>query len=118
MKVVNEKQNDWDEHLKPVAFSYRTGLQNSRRFSPFEMMYGAKSRLPLELDVSTAEVLQNNHDFEWCKTDDDELTERFENISGKIEQVRREGIENLRKTLKQAKTTIRSKTKRYILQSC
>ena len=49
MKVVNEKADDWDNHLPSVLFGYRINKQGFTRFSPFELLYGVKARLPLDL---------------------------------------------------------------------
>lgn len=49
MKVVNEEANNWDDYIQPVAFAYRINIQSSSKFSPFELMYGVKPRLPCDL---------------------------------------------------------------------
>ena len=49
MKMVNNDANDWDKYLQPVAFAYRTNVQSSTRTSPFELLYGQKARLPIDL---------------------------------------------------------------------
>ena len=38
-KVVNETQDDWDEHLSSVLFAYRTAQQKATKMSPFEVMF-------------------------------------------------------------------------------
>ena len=39
IKVVNDTQNDWDEHLSAVLFAYRTAQQKATKMSPFEVMF-------------------------------------------------------------------------------
>ena len=39
LKVVNDSQNDWDVHLPPILFAYRTSQQRETKLSPFEIMY-------------------------------------------------------------------------------
>ena len=39
LKVVNETQTDWDEHLPAVLFVYRTSQQKATKLTPFEMMF-------------------------------------------------------------------------------
>jgi len=46
---VNEKADDWDQHLDAVAFAYRAIEQTSDKMLPFKLMYGVKARLPTEL---------------------------------------------------------------------
>ena len=39
LKVVNETQTDWDEHLPAVLFAYRTSQQKVTKLTPFEVMF-------------------------------------------------------------------------------
>ena len=39
IKVVNDTQDDWDEHLSSVLFAYRTAQQKATKLSPFEVMF-------------------------------------------------------------------------------
>ena len=39
IKLVNESQNDWDDHLSGVLFGYRTATQKATKMTPFEVMY-------------------------------------------------------------------------------
>ena len=39
IKVVNDTQDDWDEHLSSVLFAYRTAEQKATKMSPFEVMF-------------------------------------------------------------------------------
>lgn len=48
---VNKYQNDWDEFLSWALFTYRVSEQNSTKFSPFELLYNRKARLPSNLDM-------------------------------------------------------------------
>ena len=38
-KLVNKAQNDWDDHLPAVLFSYRTSVQKTTKLTSFEVMY-------------------------------------------------------------------------------
>ena len=49
VKVVNEEGNNWDDYIQPIAFAYHINVQSSTKFSPFELMYGVKPRLPCDL---------------------------------------------------------------------
>ena len=39
MKLVNDEQNDWDEHLPAIYFLYRTRIQKPTKLTPFEVIY-------------------------------------------------------------------------------
>jgi transposase InsO family protein len=44
---------EWDEHLPFVTFAYNTAKQSSTGYSPFEVMFGRKAKLPLVPDDPT-----------------------------------------------------------------
>ena len=48
-KVTVEKPHDWDLYLPCVLFAYREIPQSSTGFSPFELVYGAKPRGPMDI---------------------------------------------------------------------
>ena len=47
-----ETQNDWDEWLPIVQFSYNTSVHSSTGIQPFELQFGRSSRTLLDLFVS------------------------------------------------------------------
>lgn len=46
---VNEHQNNWDEYLDQLAFAYNTSVQSTTQFTPYELMFGRKAKLPIDL---------------------------------------------------------------------
>jgi len=56
MKVVNEDCSDWDSHVQAILLSYRVSRQKSTKYTPFELVYGVKARLPVDLDLPTASL--------------------------------------------------------------
>ena len=46
---VAENPHDWDNKMQPLLSAYRNILQESTRFSPFELLFGYKVREPLDL---------------------------------------------------------------------
>lgn len=44
-KLVNENQNDWDEHLSTVLFSHRIVLKVGTGYTSFQLVYGLYSLL-------------------------------------------------------------------------
>ena len=61
-KYVNNKQNDWESFLQRILFAYRTAPQKSTKMSPFELLYGFKARIPIEIDTAPAENIEWNED--------------------------------------------------------
>uniref|UniRef100_A0A8R1IXM4 RNA-directed DNA polymerase n=1 Tax=Caenorhabditis japonica TaxID=281687 RepID=A0A8R1IXM4_CAEJA len=47
-KYVNNKHNDWEDHLQAVAFAYNTAQHSTTGESPFYLMYGRDPVFPIE----------------------------------------------------------------------
>ena len=54
----NEHQNDWDDYLDMVELGFNSTTQASTQSSPFELLYGMKPRLPV--DVALAPIAPKN----------------------------------------------------------
>lgn len=62
--TVGQAPDTWDEHLPFVTFAYNTATQESTGFSPFEVLFGVKARLPTHLhqDLNSARTYETE---EW-----------------------------------------------------
>lgn len=90
MKVTNEKHNDWDMHLHPILFAYRVSMQSSTKQTPFEMMFGAKPRLPISLDQPTGEAVDPMVDHTAS------LKHRLMEVSEELLKIRASGLAHLK----------------------
>ena len=54
--LVNEKQDNWDELLPFVQFAFNSSVHATTKCTPFELMYGRKPRLPLDLFIPEAKI--------------------------------------------------------------
>jgi hypothetical protein len=45
--LQDTQHNNWDEYLQAVVFAYNTGIHKSTKFTPFELLYGRTSQLPI-----------------------------------------------------------------------
>ena len=54
----NEHQDDWDDYLDMVELGCNSTTQTSTQSSPFELLYGMKPRLPV--DVALAPIAPKN----------------------------------------------------------
>ena len=50
-KYIQEKEEKWDDYLDTCSFAYNTSKHESTEFAPFEIMFGRKAILPLDLDA-------------------------------------------------------------------
>lgn len=66
---VEKNQKDWDEHLPYVLFAYRTAEQSSTKEEPFFLMYGRRSRYPLQISYTphneTVRQMKKNLEEAW-----------------------------------------------------
>lgn len=49
IKYAHEKKEDWDMYLDSCVFAYNTSKHTSSLYTPFEVMFGRKAVLPVEL---------------------------------------------------------------------
>lgn len=50
VKIINKKQNNWDECIDTALFSLRTERQTTTKFSPFEIMFNRQPVFPSEMN--------------------------------------------------------------------
>ena len=50
-KYIQEKKEKWDDYLDTCSLAYNTSQHESTKFTPFEIMFGRKAILPLDLDA-------------------------------------------------------------------
>jgi Integrase zinc binding domain/Integrase core domain len=54
---LTEGQEDWDHHISPVLFAYRTAKQSSTKITPFYLVYGRNPQVP---PVDMDEIINEN----------------------------------------------------------
>ena len=62
VKFVCSKKTHWSSYLDTCVFAYNTSRQESTKFTPFELMFGRKATLPVDINVrkkEPSEVLTN-----------------------------------------------------------
>lgn len=68
VKFVGERKESWEDYLDTCVYAYNnTSRHESLKFSPFELMFGRKAVLPIELETATEdpeEVLKAFHAHE------------------------------------------------------
>lgn len=51
VKFAASKKNQWDEFLDTCVFAYNTSRHESTCFTPFELMFGRKATLPIDIEM-------------------------------------------------------------------
>ncbi len=91
VKYVHSKHDDWDEFLETCTFAYNTSVQESTQYSPFELMFGRKATLPIDLEFGRKRDVQLTQSEEFTVSEVEALAER-----------RRELIEQAKENIKMA----------------
>ena len=53
---VNEAQTDWDKELSKLAFAYNTSVHTTTKFSSYELLFGGRPKIPLDLVYGESEM--------------------------------------------------------------
>lgn len=61
LKYVNLFEGEWDEWLREIAYAYNTSVHTSTSFSPAELMFGRKLRVPLDILYGYASDKEKYH---------------------------------------------------------
>ena len=51
VKFVQNKKEDWDFFIDTSIFAYNTSHHESTSYTPFELMFGRRAYLPVELNM-------------------------------------------------------------------
>lgn len=63
VKYIESNKTSWDEYLETCIFAYNTAVHESTKFSPFELMFGRKPVLPVDITDNAADNA-NIHDLD------------------------------------------------------
>ena len=86
VKYVDSQREAWSSYLATCVFAYNTSRHDSTKMTPFEVMFGRKATLPIDIELrkkSPAEV----HDYAEC--DESDYNDRVK----ELEEQRRERLE-------------------------
>jgi hypothetical protein len=57
-KTVGENKKNWDRKIKYALWEDRTTTKTSTGKTPFELVYGLKSHLPINLQIPSLQIAQ------------------------------------------------------------
>ena len=55
VKYIGCKKEMWSTYLESCVFAYNTSCQESTKFTPFELMFGRKATIPIDIDINKKE---------------------------------------------------------------
>ena len=61
-KYAQEQKETWDDLLGETVYIYNTAVQESTKYTPFEVMFGRRGKLPI--DFNTMNVYDPNKKLE------------------------------------------------------
>jgi hypothetical protein len=56
--MVQGRKEIWDEYVDACIYAYNTAVHESTKYSPFELMFGRKAILPIDINVDENEPSQ------------------------------------------------------------
>ncbi|MCO5597171.1 hypothetical protein L7F22_051247 [Adiantum nelumboides] len=56
-KHIRDIPQDWDKHLTAALWAYRTSFKVSTQFTPYHLVYGQETLLPIEVELGSLRVL-------------------------------------------------------------
>ena len=51
IKFTGQNKSTWSSYLDTCVFAYNTSQQDSTKFTPFELMFGRKATLPIDINI-------------------------------------------------------------------
>ncbi|MCO5558646.1 hypothetical protein L7F22_012232 [Adiantum nelumboides] len=56
-KHVRDRPQDWDKHLTAALWAYITSFKVSTQFTPYHLVYGQETLLPIEVELGSLRIL-------------------------------------------------------------
>ena len=54
VKAAKDHKHDWDEFIDAAILAYTTSCHESTHHTPFEIMFGSKALLPVEVELRSS----------------------------------------------------------------
>ncbi|CAF1029824.1 unnamed protein product [Brachionus calyciflorus] len=113
---IDDNQINWDENLQKYAHAYNSSVHETTRHTPFELMFGRKPKIPIDLIYLNPNSLSREPILEKCTVineqgEIDVLADAVDTVEKNNPQIASEYLENLKKSLKDSfETKIKCKT--------
>ena len=53
VKFIDNKKEQWEDYLDTCIYAYNTSKHESSKYTPFEVMFGRRAVLPVDLNTAT-----------------------------------------------------------------
>ena len=60
VKFIMDKKDVWDVFLDTCVYAYNTSVHESTSFSPFEVMFGHRAFMPVDIEIDKETPIINN----------------------------------------------------------
>ena len=99
-KYIQEKKEKWDDYLDTCTFACNTSRHESAKFTPFEIMFGRKAILPLDLDAGVHQGPCNEAEVTIC-SQETEIQQKESQHKALLEEVQKNIISAQKKQKEQ-----------------
>ena len=96
MKFVQDKNDTWESYLDTCIYAYNTSRHESSLYTPFELMFGRKAIIPVNLDDGSEctqpdakEIIGDGCDPEIIQKIQEDTKKRLEKAKANIIRSRR-----------------------------
>ena len=86
VKFVNSKKQKWSSFLDTCVFAYNTSRHESSKFTPFQMMFGRRATLPIDLETSRTTPEEKAEKY--VRAEEGDPDERFVNREKQLEEAK------------------------------
>ena len=86
VKFVNSKKQKWSSFLDTCVFAYNTSRHESSKFTPFQMMFGCRATLPIDLETSRTTPEEKAEKY--VRAEEGDPDERFVNREKQLEEAK------------------------------
>ncbi|PFX30308.1 Retrovirus-related Pol polyprotein [Stylophora pistillata] len=109
VKFVNDNHDDWDVHLKPFLFAYRTSKHDSTKFTSFELMFDRAPVLPIEMEIRSKPSSADSLTFDKSEDEPSDFDEKVRLMMSMRNQVKAQAIQNIEKAQERQKKSYDAK---------
>ena len=84
IKFIDKKKESWEDYLDTCVYAYNTSKHESSKYTPFEVMFGRRAVLPVDLNVAK----RCGEPLEMESIDDELLESEMEGRQARLESVK------------------------------